>query len=114
MDLFSVVHLSNPKLVTQGVRPLREGEEPMLESTAGCTMELVLEQPEDDSTGVLAPTPLRSIPGATGEPPVLDVTSVGSFEDADVIGAESETREVDSRLKRKRVTNEDGAGTSKR
>ncbi|GJW49839.1 hypothetical protein Tco_0091190, partial [Tanacetum coccineum] len=83
MDLFSVVHLSKPKLVTQGVRPLRDGEEPLLESTAGCTMELVLEQPEDDSTGVLALTPLRSIP-------------------------------VDSGLKRKRATSDDGAGTSKR
>ncbi|GJS35665.1 hypothetical protein Tco_0534047 [Tanacetum coccineum] len=114
MDLFSVVHLSKPKLVTQGVRPLRDGEEPLLESTAGCTMELVLEQPEDDSTGVLAPTPLRSVPGATGEPPRLDVTSVGSSEDADVAGAESETGEVDSRLKRKRATSDDGAGTSKR
>ncbi|GJU98746.1 hypothetical protein Tco_1328017 [Tanacetum coccineum] len=33
MDLFSVVHLSKPKLVTEGVRPLRDGEEPLLEST---------------------------------------------------------------------------------
>ncbi|GJY11779.1 hypothetical protein Tco_0381088, partial [Tanacetum coccineum] len=114
MDLFSVVHLSKPKLVTQGVRPLRDGEEPLLESTAGYTMELVLEQPEDDSTGVLAPTPLRSVPGATGEPPRLDVSSVGSSEDADVAGVESEAGEVDSRLKRKRVTSGDGAGTSKR
>ncbi|GJS95716.1 hypothetical protein Tco_0802684 [Tanacetum coccineum] len=40
MDLFSVVHLSKPKLVTEGVRPLRDGEEPLLESTAGRTMEL--------------------------------------------------------------------------
>ncbi|GKA09667.1 hypothetical protein Tco_0688998 [Tanacetum coccineum] len=46
MDLFSVVHLSKPKQVTEGVRPLRDGEEPLLESTAGRTMELVLEQPE--------------------------------------------------------------------
>ncbi|GKD01991.1 hypothetical protein Tco_1172265, partial [Tanacetum coccineum] len=57
LRLVVVVHLSKPKLVTQGVRPLRDGEEPLLESTAGYTMELVLEQPEDDSTGVLAPTP---------------------------------------------------------
>ncbi|GJR63614.1 hypothetical protein Tco_1505776 [Tanacetum coccineum] len=63
MDLFSVVHLSKPKLVTEGVRPLRDGEEPLLESTAGRTMELVLEQPEVESTDVLAPTPLRSVPG---------------------------------------------------
>ncbi|GJV64718.1 hypothetical protein Tco_1475546 [Tanacetum coccineum] len=104
MDLFSVVHLSKPKLVTEGVRPLRDGEEPLLESTAGRTMELVLEQPEVESTDVLAPTPLRSVPGATVEPPRLDATSVGSSEDADVAGAESEAGEVDSGLKRKRAT----------
>ncbi|GKE88821.1 hypothetical protein Tco_1566296 [Tanacetum coccineum] len=109
MDLFSVVHLSKPKLVTEGVRPLRDGEEPLLESTAGRTMELVLEQPEVESTDVLAPTPLRSVPGATAEPPRLDATSVGSSEDA-----ESEAGEVDSRLKRKRATSDVGAGTSKR
>ncbi|GJZ28305.1 hypothetical protein Tco_0572952 [Tanacetum coccineum] len=78
------------------------------------TMELVLEQPEVESTDVLAPTPLRSVPGATVEPPRLDATSVGSLEDADVAGAESEAGEVDSGLKRKRATSDDGAGTSKR
>ncbi|GJW97282.1 putative ribonuclease H-like domain-containing protein, partial [Tanacetum coccineum] len=114
MDLFSVVQLSKPKLVTEGVRPLRDGEEPLLESTAGRTMELVLEQPEVESTDVLAPTPLRSVPGATVEPPRLDATSVGSSEDADVAGAESEAGEVNSGLKRKRATSDDGAGTSKR
>ncbi|GJV85475.1 hypothetical protein Tco_1525373 [Tanacetum coccineum] len=91
MDLFSVVQLSKPKLVTVGVRPLRDGEEPLLESTAGRTMKLVLEQPEVESPDVLAPTPLRSVPGA-----------------------ESEAREADSGLKRKRGTSDDGAGTSKR
>ncbi|GJU19254.1 hypothetical protein Tco_1152596 [Tanacetum coccineum] len=107
MDLFSVVHLSKPKLVTEGVRPLRDGEEPLLESTAGRTMELVLEQPEFDSTDVLAPTPLRSVPGAAVEPPRPDATSVGSSEDADAA-------EVDSGLKRKRATGDVGAGPSKR
>ncbi|GKD18663.1 hypothetical protein Tco_1207821 [Tanacetum coccineum] len=105
MDLFSVVHLSKPKLVTEGVCPLRDG---------GRTMELVLEQPEDESTDVLAPTPLRSVPGATAEPPRLDATSVSSSEDADVAGAESEAEEVDSGLKRKRATSDDGAGPSNR
>ncbi|GKC03759.1 hypothetical protein Tco_0995369, partial [Tanacetum coccineum] len=76
-------------MVTVGVRPLRDGKEPLLESTAGHTMELVLEQPEVESTDVLAPTPLHSVPGATVEPPRLDETSVGSSEDADVAGAES-------------------------
>ncbi|GKF13443.1 hypothetical protein Tco_0054905 [Tanacetum coccineum] len=70
-------------------------------------MELVLEQPEVESTDVLAPTPLRSVPSATVEPPRPDATSVGSSEDADVA-------EVDSGLKRKRATGDDGAGPSKR
>ncbi|GJW28220.1 hypothetical protein Tco_0045095 [Tanacetum coccineum] len=107
MDLFSVVHLSKPKQVTEGVRPLRDGEEPLLERTAGRTMELVLEQPEIESTDVLAPTPLRSVPSVTVEPPMPDATSIGSSEDADVA-------EVDSGLKRKRATGDDGAGPSKR
>ncbi|GKC12952.1 hypothetical protein Tco_1009734, partial [Tanacetum coccineum] len=61
---------------------------------------------EVESTDVLAPTPLRSVPGATVEPPRLD--------GADVAGAESEAGEVDSGLKRKRATSDDGAGMSKR
>ncbi|GJY84708.1 hypothetical protein Tco_0498734 [Tanacetum coccineum] len=60
-------------------------------------MELVLEQPEVESTDVLAPTPLRSVPSVTVEPPRPDATSIGSSEDADVA-------EVDSGLKRKRAT----------
>ncbi|GJY47873.1 hypothetical protein Tco_0437829 [Tanacetum coccineum] len=59
--------LSKPKLVTEGMRPLRDGEEPLLES-------------------------------ATVEPPGPDATSVGSSEDADVAGAESEAGEVNSGL----------------
>ncbi|GJR85555.1 hypothetical protein Tco_0209566 [Tanacetum coccineum] len=51
-------------MTVKGVRPIkRMVEEIADESTAGRTMELVLEQPEFDSTDVLAPTPLRSVPG---------------------------------------------------
>ncbi|GJS07172.1 hypothetical protein Tco_0363968 [Tanacetum coccineum] len=75
MDLFSVVHLSKPKQVTEGVRPLRDGEEPLLESTAGRTRT------------------------RAGQPEIE--------KDADVA-------EVDSGLKRKRATGDDGAGPSKR
>ncbi|GJT62183.1 hypothetical protein Tco_1005716 [Tanacetum coccineum] len=77
MDLFSVVHLSKPKLVTEGVRPLRDGEEPL-------------------------------VPGGTVEPPGQDATSVGSSEDADVAEVKGEAGEVDSGLKRKRATSDDG------
>nr|GEY10476.1 hypothetical protein [Tanacetum cinerariifolium] len=93
MDLFSGVHLSKPKLVTEGVRPLRDGEEPLLEATIGRTMELVLEPPEDENTAVLEPTPLQAV---------------------GITRAESETEEVNSGLKHKRDTSGDGAGSSKR
>ncbi|GKG39402.1 hypothetical protein Tco_0463547, partial [Tanacetum coccineum] len=69
--------------------------------------ELVLEQPEAESTDVLAPTPLRSVPGEIVESPRPDAASVGSSEDADVA-------EVDYGLKRKRATGDDGAGPSPR
>nr|GEW70161.1 hypothetical protein [Tanacetum cinerariifolium] len=93
MDLFSVVHLSKPKLVTEGVRPLRDGEEPLLEATAGRTMELLLEQPKDEDTAILEPTPLQA---------------------AGITRVESETEEVNSGLKRKRATSGEGTGSSKR
>ncbi|GJW82833.1 hypothetical protein Tco_0155978 [Tanacetum coccineum] len=57
---------------------------------------------------------LISVPGGIVEPPGPDATSVGSSEDADVAEVESEAGEVDSGLKRKRATSDDGAGTSKR
>ncbi|GJT30261.1 hypothetical protein Tco_0910536 [Tanacetum coccineum] len=89
MDLFSVVHVDVSQSGDRGCAPLRDGEGSGCWKYAGAhLMELVLEQPEVESTDVLAPTPLRSVPGATAEPPRLDATSVGSSEDADVAGAE--------------------------
>nr|GFB90162.1 transposase (putative), gypsy type [Tanacetum cinerariifolium] len=114
MDLFSVVHLSKPKLVTEGVRPLRDGEEPLLEATAGRTLELVLEQPEDENTAVLEPTPLRSVLDANVDPLERNVACADYSEAAGITRAESETEEVNSGLKRKRATSGDGAGSSKR
>ena len=35
MDLFAFVKLKEPKRATVGVRPLREGEQPILEATDG-------------------------------------------------------------------------------
>ena len=35
MDLFAFVKLKEPKRATVGVRPLREGEQPILEATSG-------------------------------------------------------------------------------
>ncbi|GJZ11204.1 hypothetical protein Tco_0545963 [Tanacetum coccineum] len=70
-----------PKLADRRGAPLRDGEEPLLESTAGRTMELVLEQPEVEST-----------------------------DDADVAGAERVAGEVDFGLKARGPPVDDGAG----
>lgn len=43
MDLFCVVKVSKPTQVTVGVRPLREGEAPILEAIAGRIMEYAQE-----------------------------------------------------------------------
>ena len=53
MDLFSFVKLKEPKRATVGVRPLREGEQPILETTAGHLT--VFGAAGDPSTAVLAP-----------------------------------------------------------
>ena len=114
MDLFSVVQLSKPKDVTEGVRPLKEGEEPVLESMAGRTMDLVLEEPEDVPPVVLVATPLRSVPSTDVPHPEMELLSSDSSDFVGVTKVVSETEEESSRKKRKRGSAGDGAGTSKR
>ena len=114
MDLFSVVHLAKPKLVTVGVRPLREGEAPILETTAGRTMEFTQSEPEDVPLVVLAPTPLRSVPSTNVPPPEMELLSTDSSESIGIIRTRNETDESSSMMKRKRTSGSDGAGSSKR
>ncbi|GJS11675.1 hypothetical protein Tco_0368471 [Tanacetum coccineum] len=119
MDLFRVWFiLVSPSWWTTGVRPLRDWWRALFwKVTQGAQWNLWLEQPEVESLIVIGHHTTASVPGATLETPQApqaDATRFGSLEDADVAGAESETGEVDSRLKRKRATSDDGAGTSKR
>lgn len=58
MDLFAVVKLEKPKQVTVGVRPLREGETPVMEATAGRTTELAQEGSEDSPPAAALVTPM--------------------------------------------------------
>ncbi|GJU14773.1 hypothetical protein Tco_1142739 [Tanacetum coccineum] len=55
MDLFSVVHLSKPKLVTKGVRPLRDGAGAAAGKYGGAHNDLRLEHQRLSGTDVLAP-----------------------------------------------------------
>ncbi|GJU65150.1 hypothetical protein Tco_1246985 [Tanacetum coccineum] len=72
-----------------GCDTLRDGGEPMLEKHCRCTMELVLEQPVDDSHWCICITHhcASCTQVTTGEATRLDVTSIGSSEVAYVAGA---------------------------
>ena len=59
MDLFAVVKLDKPKQVTIGVRPLREGEQPLLEATEGRLT--VLPEIVPENTPPLQVTPVQSV-----------------------------------------------------
>ena len=108
------MHLVKPKQVTVGVRPLGEGEAPILEVTAGRTMEIAQVEPEDVPPVVLAPTPLRSVPSTIVPPPEMELLSTDSSESVGITMVESEMDEGNSRLKRKSGSGGDGAGSSKR
>ena len=81
MDLFGVVKLAKPTQVTVGVRPLREGETPILEATAGRTMEYAQEEPANASPPVLEATPVRSVPSQQVPSPELAHRFVGGYGD---------------------------------
>ena len=55
--------------MTVGVRPLREGETPVLAATAGRTMELAQEEPEDSPPAALQVTPVQSVPQSREQSP---------------------------------------------
>ena len=53
-----MVKLEKPKQVTVGVRPLRDGEQPLLEATAGHLTVLAQEAPEDSPLAAALVTPV--------------------------------------------------------
>ena len=111
MDLFSVVKLAKPTQVTVGVRPLRDGETPILEATAGRTMELTQEEPGNASPGVLDATPVHRVPSQRLPHPELSRTD--SSESMGILKADSEPEEASQGVKRKKASGDGGAGTSK-
>ena len=62
MDLFAVVKLIKPTQVTVGVRPLREGEVPILEATSGRLLELAREESSNASQPIVNATPVQTVP----------------------------------------------------
>ena len=80
--------LAKPTQVTVRVRPLRDGETPILEATAGRTMEFVQEEPANASPVVLEATPVRSVPTQRVQSP--EPSRTDSSESMGIFKAESE------------------------
>jgi hypothetical protein len=110
MDLFAVVKLEKPKKVTVGVRPLREGEEPILEATAGYTTVLAQVGPEDSPPAAALVTPVQSVPPYGEQSPVVEEVHTESSNSVEIL----EPAVVAQGVKRKEASGSYGAGMSKR
>ena len=107
MDLFAVVNLEAPRSVTVGVRPLREGETPILQATAGRVVELVVPEPEG-SPAVVPASPLQVFPPAQQMPEAAQTPPV-----VVPIEVEDSEEEVEELLLKRKAT-DDAEGSSKR
>ena len=111
MDLFNVVHMDDPRLVTIGVRPLGEGETPVLRSTEGRVEDLVVPGDEGSPPAIMVPPVQAVSPPVQQEPEVVrNPPSPVKF----VIVDDSEEDVEEPPLVRKRARSEDGEGSSKR
>ena len=106
MDLFAVVKLAKPTQVTMGVRPLREGEQPILEATAGRLLELAQVESSDGTPPVVNATPVQTVP-------VQGVVAPESSASVGVLQVDTDSEEERQGAKRK-ASDDGGEGTSKR
>lgn len=106
MDLFSVVQLDDPESVAVGVRPLREGEVPTLEATAGRITQLAVQEPEGSPAVVIpiqgvAPLVQPEPTTTPSTPPVIQID-------------ESEEEEEQQLILKRHRSGGDGAEPSKK
>ena len=99
MDLFSVMRLQAPQRVTVGVRPLRNGETPILRATAGRVLDLVF--PETDGSPVVA-QPVQQV--AAVAQPVAEVAQTPPVQDFVDLDESSEEDHEGPQLVRKRTS----------
>ena len=102
MDLFAVVKLEAPRRVTVGVRPLRGGETPILQATAGRVVDLVVPEPEGSPAAVAAPPLQQVAPNVQPTPEVAQTPPVQDFVDLDESSEEEEQERT--QLIRKRAS----------
>ena len=112
MDLFEVVKLDEPRLVTIGVRPKGENEEGLMKATDGRVVDLHIPVAEGSPHALEVP-PVQSVPPSgqrnpvvPPSPPPQNFIPVYKLDD-------SEDSEEESPLQ-KRGREDDGAGSSKR
>ena len=117
MDLFGLVRAPKPLEVTIGHRELAEGEVPILQATAGHTMELVVEEPEQSQSVPQDVIPEQMIApiGAPVHEPVEE--PVENPEVQEHAASSSSVREVEDpgvNLGKRAATDGNDEGTSKR
>ena len=84
MDLFGVVRVFKPTQVTVGVRPLRDGEESVLQATAGRAMVIAPKEGSEDVPSVfLEAQPIWSIPSPAPQVPVVELSETSSSKSAE-------------------------------
>ena len=111
MDLFSVVKLAKPTQVTVGVRPLREGEQPILEATAGRLLELAQEESSGGAQPVVNATPVQTVPAQVVAEP--DPVRTESSDSVRILKVDTNSEDENQGAKRK-AADDHGEGTSKR
>ena len=111
MDLFAVVKLVKPTQVTVGVRPLRDGERPILEATAGRLLELAQIESSDGTPPVMNATPVQTVPAQGVVAPEL--VRAESSASIGVLQVDTDSEEERQGAKRK-AADDGGEGTSER
>ena len=96
--------------MTVVVRPLREGETPIIEATVGRTMKFIQEDLEESPPVALQVTPVQSVPQSREQSPVASKSHTESSDSVRIIELEGTSQGV----KRKGTSGGYGAGTSKR
>ena len=92
MDLFGAVKLAKPTQVTVGVRPLREGEIPILEATAGRILEPAQEESADVAQPLLNATPVQTVPAQEG--PIPDPARTEFSESVGIFKVDTDSEEM--------------------
>ena len=97
--------------VTVDVRPLREGELPIWEATAGCLLEPAQEESSDATQPIVNATPVQTVPaqGVAVQEPVCTESS----DSVGILRVDTDSEEEHQGAKRKAV-DDGGEGTFKR